>query len=95
MDLKPHPWVSGRIDSWIEKIGPLQETSTYELSAKEAPHCPQNLKPGGLSAPHCGHAFFRGAAHSPQNFMPGGFSKPQAEQVIFVIGWSVGAEALP
>src|SRR5438105_14156067 len=52
----------GAADSW------------QPCGSSEVPHCPQNLCPGGLAAPHDGQVEPSGAPHCPQNFMPAGLS---------------------
>jgi hypothetical protein len=53
----------------------------FELPVSGVAHSEQNLAPGGLAKPHCGHAAARGAAQSLQNFAPARFSLPQLGQI--------------
>jgi hypothetical protein len=43
------------------------------LAPKDAPHAPQNLLPGGFSAPQAPQPEASRVPHSPQNFVPAGF----------------------
>src|SRR5262245_50720197 len=48
----------------------------------DAPHCPQNLFPGGFEAAQVAQTDSNRAPHSPQNFTPEGFSCWQRGQCI-------------
>jgi hypothetical protein len=44
------------------------------------PHSPQNLNPGGFSAPHLAQLLFSGLPQLPQNLVVSGFSELQLGQ---------------
>jgi hypothetical protein len=46
------------------------------------PQSPQNLCPGGLTAPQEEQSATRALPHEPQNLCPAGFSAPQFEHVL-------------
>jgi hypothetical protein len=50
------------------------------MSASAVPQLPQNLVPGGFSAPHATQPGSSDAPQSPQNFLPVGLEIPQPGQ---------------